>query len=158
MEDELEKLFMTELVPQLHNLTSRSGEYIKIFQREIVDVAQETNFYTSEENFSEAGDLFDRVEERALELDPQDRVFKRIRRNWRSIKSFVKEVKATIRTAKDIMKNTRYYMGMFRAARNYMKSYRRRNPVPRSLLQDMGINEEVNITFYTNASQIKVRT
>ena len=36
-------------------------------------------------------------------------------------------------------------MGMFRSARDYMKSYRRTNPVPRSLLQDLGIDEKVHL-------------
>ena len=100
-----------------------------------------------EDNFGEAEDLFDRLDEKALELYPQDRAFKRIKRGIRSIKDFVKEVKETIKTVKDVIKNARYYMGMFRSARDYMKSYRRTNPVPRSLLQDLGIDEKVHLCF-----------
>ena len=119
VEDELEKLLMSELVPKLHELASRS-----------------------EDNFGEAEDLFERVNEKALALHPQDRIFGRIKRGIRSIRRFVKEVKKTINTGKDVVKNARYYFRMFKSARDYMKSYKRRNPVPRSMLQDLGIEEK----------------
>ena len=95
------------------------------------------------DNFDEAEDLFDRVDEKALELHPKDRIFKRIGRGIRSIKRFVGEVRETIKTVRDVIKNARYYFRMFKAARNYMSNYRRRNPVPRSMLQDLGIDEKV---------------
>ena len=95
------------------------------------------------DNFDEAEDLFDRVDERALQLQPKDRILGRIGRGIRSIRRFVGEVKETIKTVRDVIKNARYYFRMFKAARNYMNSYRRRNPVPRSMLQDLGIDEKV---------------
>ena len=95
------------------------------------------------DNFDEADDLFDRVDERALQLQPKDRILGRIGRGIRSIRRFVGEVKETIKTVRDVIKNARYYFRMFKAARNYMNSYRRRNPVPRSMLQDLGIDEKV---------------
>ena len=67
----------------------------------------------------------------------------RIRRGIRSIRRFVGEVRQTIRTVKDVIKNARYYFKMFKSARSYMSSYRRRYPVPRSMLQDLGIDEQV---------------
>ena len=100
------------------------------------------NFQTVD-NFDEAEDLFDRVDERALQLQPKDRILGRIGRGIRSIRRFVGEVKETIKTVRDVIKNARYYFRMFKAARNYMRNYRRRNPVPRSMLQDLGIDEKV---------------
>merc|ERR1711934_1101189 len=131
VEDELEKLLMKELVPQLHELASRSVD-----------------------NLDEAEDLFDRVDESALELQPKDRVFKRIGRGIRSIRRFVGEVKQTIRTVRDVIKNARYYFRMFKAARNYMKTYRRRNPVPRSMLRDLGIDEKAIVMDNDNNRDI----
>ena len=99
------------------------------------------------DNFDEAEELFDRVDEKALQLQPKDRIFRRIGRGIRSIRSFVREVRETIKTVKDVIKNARYYFRMFKAARNYMSNYRRRNPVPRSMLQDLGIDEKVGAKY-----------
>ena len=141
VEDALEKLLMKELVPQLHELASRSGKSSLKMQCH-KNISNSFNLQTVD-NFDEAEELFDRVDEKALQLQPKDRILGRIRRGIRSIRSFVREVRETIKTVKDVIKNARYYFRMFKAARNYMSNYRRRNPVPRSMLQDLGIDEKV---------------
>ena len=105
----------------------------------------------TEDHFEEAEDPLDLVDEKVLELQPhpQDRILGKIKWDFTFPKikifdTFKREVEETTRTVKDIVENARYYFRMFKGARNYMSSYRRRNPVPRSMLQDLGLEDKVN--------------